>query len=571
MGKGKGPAKADFIENIINIREQYFPIDPEVYQAMSPFIDDVSEIIPDVLVDSSATGGGEGVATSLARSSRLTPKKTVNISMFKQASPPRPKSNYKSKAAKALDEPMPFAVKAINTFFRKSDSENQQFMLAQKEGQVQYSAEVIDDVNDELNGRLVLTETSSPDTDYRYVPFELPETNSQSEEAAAGPEVDGTVPPGDSDAVLTAHTSTSAVSTAPEPPVDTVSSMDGPSQPQDAESNSGNAAGTSAGHSSAEVTIPSAKSALYHGKTFKAPPQHIKQLFGGPTKIYIVRDLLTSTNLYKFQNKFRLAVYKHMKDGQKIQRRAVLSIVFHELDYAEADIDQRIYYHRFCDTGCDFFKHLKAKKDPKLYKKETTKDYNGKQVPWKKGIFAGMDTVEPLAFKQLCETVAAFANPTLISRCTTLRTTNANESMHSKIFTVINKRKKHGHKRFVFGCQHVILAHNFGHLNSSFFNVLGTLSMTAAADLAYMDREAVRNASRRYAEPRQWGRAGGGTGISHRIKVSAPVISRPPGGDDDEQVADDLPPPHPPSSHRRTTTAVISPWAISGEYGIGDD
>ena len=222
---------------------------------------------------------------------------------------------------------MPFAVKSINAFFRKSDSENQQFMLAQKEGQVQYSAEVIDDVNDELNGRLVLAETSSPDTDYRYVPFE-------SEEVAAGPEVDGTVPPGDSDAVLTAHTSTSAVSTASEPPVDTVSSMDGPSQPQDADYNSGNATGTSAGHSSAEVTIPSAKSALYHCKKFKAPPQYIKQLFGGPTKIYKVRDLFTSTSLYKFQNKFRLAVYKHMKDGQKIQRRAVLSIVFHELDYA---------------------------------------------------------------------------------------------------------------------------------------------------------------------------------------------------------------------------------------------
>ena len=41
--------------------------------------------------------------------------------------------------------------------------------------------------------------------------------------------------------------------------------------------------------------------------------------------------------------------------------------------------------------------------------------------------------------------------------------------------------------------------------------------------------------------------------------------------DDDEQAADSLPPPHLPSSHRRTPTAVISPWAISGEYGIGDD
>ena len=68
----------------------------------------------------------------------------------------------------------------------------------------------------------------------------------------------------------------------------------------------------------------------------------------------------------------------------------------------------------------------------------------------------------------------------------------------------------------------------------------GCLLETAAVDLAYMDREAVRNASRRYAEPRQWGSAGGGTGISHRIKVSAPVISQPPGGDDDDVI---LPPP----------------------------
>ena len=207
-----------------------------------------------------------------------------------------------------------------------------------------------------------------------------------------------------------------------------------------------------------------------------------------------------------------------MQDGQRVQRRAVISIIFHELDYPEADVEQRIYYHRFCDTGCDFYKHLKAKKDPKHYKKETTKDGNGNQVPWKKGIFAGMDTVQPLAFKQLCETVVSFANPTLISRCQTLRTTNANESAHSKIFTVLNKRKYHGHERFKFGCQHVILAHNFGHLNSSFLHVLGTLSRTAVTDLAYMDREAVRNASRRYADPRQWGKQGGGTGISHRKK-----------------------------------------------------
>ena len=193
------------------------------------------------------------------------------------------------------------------------------FMVAQREGAVHYSADVIDDVNDELHGHLVLSEKPSTEADYRYVPFEMPVTELESVDAAVGPEVDGTVPLGDSDAVLTGHTSSCSVSTAPEPPDDTVSSMNG--QPQQPESNSGNAAGASAGHSAAEVTIPSAISAIYHTKYFKDPPQHIVKLFGTSRKAYKLRDIFSSScNLYKFQNKFRLAVYKHMKDGQVIQR-----------------------------------------------------------------------------------------------------------------------------------------------------------------------------------------------------------------------------------------------------------
>ena len=70
VGKGKTSAKSkkvngDFIDDLVDIGKQYFPIDPEVYQVMSPFIDDVSEIIPDILVESSVPGGGEGVAASL--------------------------------------------------------------------------------------------------------------------------------------------------------------------------------------------------------------------------------------------------------------------------------------------------------------------------------------------------------------------------------------------------------------------------------------------------------------------------------------------------------------------------
>lgn len=239
----------------------------------------------------------------------------MDLSIFKAPLPVPPKTKYVNKDAKKLKEPMPFPNKHITDFFRypKSNdnvndnlqshlvitdegpmpSDTPHFMLAQKEGNVHYSA----DVNNELHGRLVLSESTTPEDNYRYVPFELPETDSESVDAAAGPEVDGTVPLGDSDAVLTGHTSTCAISTAPEPPDDTVSSTNGLSQPQQAESNSGNAAGASAGHSAAEVTIPSAKSALYHSKNFKDPPEYIAKVFGTSKKQYRLRDIFNSTNL----------------------------------------------------------------------------------------------------------------------------------------------------------------------------------------------------------------------------------------------------------------------------------
>ena len=65
VGKGKVSGKkvnGDFIDDLIDIRKQYFPIDPEVYQAMAPFIDDDTEIIPDV---PNVPEGGEGVAAPL--------------------------------------------------------------------------------------------------------------------------------------------------------------------------------------------------------------------------------------------------------------------------------------------------------------------------------------------------------------------------------------------------------------------------------------------------------------------------------------------------------------------------
>ena len=61
VGRGKGPAKkgnGDFASKLIDVREEYFPMDHEVYQAMVPFLEVVPDIIPDVADESSGPMGG---------------------------------------------------------------------------------------------------------------------------------------------------------------------------------------------------------------------------------------------------------------------------------------------------------------------------------------------------------------------------------------------------------------------------------------------------------------------------------------------------------------------------------
>ena len=128
------------------------------------------------------------------------------------------------------------------------------------------------------------------------------------------------------------------------------------------------------------------------------------------------------------------------------------------------------------------------------------------------GVFAGMDTVFPLAFKQLVQLFQQLGNRQLMSRCNTLRTQNANELLHSKIFGIINKTKYLGSMLFNVGCQLVLLAQNFGILNSSMMSCFGTMSDDAKHGLFLLDNEATR-VSKRVWEGKS------GIGTSHRTKL----------------------------------------------------
>ena len=122
-----------------------------------------------------------------------------------------------------------------------------------------------------------------------------------------------------------------------------------------------------------------------------------------------------------------------------------------------------------------------------------------KDRPWVKGIFAGIDTTYPLAFTELVERFRNLANIDLMARCNMSVTTNMNESMHSRLHTLVSKHKVHRLPRIKFAAQQVMLTSNFGQQKSNLGNVFGTKSAVAEYDLGILQRESHRNSKRSHA------------------------------------------------------------------------
>ena len=276
--------------------------------------------------------------------------------------------------------------------------------------------------------------------------------------------------------------------------------------------------------------------------------------------------IVLDNHLVQLEKKYRLAVYQHYKDGWIAQRRAVFALLFHELDYIGTTTKQKAYYHRFCREGCEFYRHTVINRlDPNTFVKTTTKDYHNKSKPWEGGMLAGLDTEEPLCFKHLCGVFHTLAKRDLMSRCRTHPTQNANESLHSRIFNIIHKMKYHGEPRFKFGCQQVLLNHNFGLFNSSFLHCIGMMGESAKKDLAVLDTDSKRQSMRVWADPKQ--RASQGH-ASHRKKLSHRHI-RPTAGSV-ESDPDDPGSPAPVHIPKGRRGKRHQRFTQSGAYGEGD-
>ena len=246
-------------------------------------------------------------------------------------------------------------------------------------------------------------------------------------------------------------------------------------------------------------------------------PDFLKEYHHRPNNKYPIKPVFTPTNMYRIESKYVLGIYKHRQDGPEAQHRAVMSVLYHECDHPQTSLEQREWYHRYCDDGCGYKQWVSDGKSGDSYKKTHYKDAQDNLHEWKHGIFAGIDTAYPSAFVQMVVIFDNLGRRELMERCRSLRTQNANESIHSKLFYILLKIKDHGSPRFKFGCQQVALDHNFGPLKASLLNCLGT--MTPQAHIGYINKikQGTRSAKRVYENSK-----GGNSinrGSSHRKKI----------------------------------------------------
>ncbi|CAL4060918.1 unnamed protein product [Meganyctiphanes norvegica] len=198
---------------------------------------------------------------------------------------------------------------------------------------------------------------------------------------------------------------------------------------------------------------------------------------------------------------FRLRQTRHL--GKDQMWKAAKSVVGHERDHKTASIEQRLKYHENCSshTNCTFWTHVNIDKLPPSDFVFNRKTANGDSV---EGGILHLDIFDqyPQAYDDLVWKFyydTNFLKEGVIAGMKYYVTSNANESIHQKIWNRLFKIKSHSLERTLFIFQKVLMINNFGYYRSSLYHVLGMMGPLATRMLKKKDKESFRHSKNVYS------------------------------------------------------------------------
>ena len=194
--------------------------------------------------------------------------------------------------------------------------------------------------------------------------------------------------------------------------------------------------------------------------------------------------------IVKADNRFRTESVK--EELAEICSTQIRAIPRHYMDHKDATLEERrTYHHKFCDKSFCPFMQLNVN-DQASYKPTNSKGKpkNGELfVPGLNGK-AAMDRVITFFDEVL-------ADVSLLKTSTRFLTTNANESLHARLYINCSKIHHYKYNHLNFASQYTMSVNNHGYVTSSLLNNSGYKMNSYAHDrLKHKDLARVRNASR---------------------------------------------------------------------------
>ena len=212
---------------------------------------------------------------------------------------------------------------------------------------------------------------------------------------------------------------------------------------------------------------------------------------------YPLKKMFTWSRCHDLSQRYKLAVYQNSDKGPEAQAKAVKAVFYHEQDYPDSSVEEKIEFHQFCGSWCKV-KSWEHQEKPLEEFTRTKRDIHGNEQVWEGGLLAKFKIQHPEAYDELLGIFVKLGDEQLMSRCGKVVTQNINESIHSKMWRYCLKTKKHTKKRYIFGAQHVIMSHNFGHNAASLHHILGTMTKPLDETLKYEDIVSRRAAERKH-------------------------------------------------------------------------